>query len=144
MSNIPQEYLPPREYLPEKIYPLPEVRLPRKLNLGVFFLDRHVENGLGSKTALLFVDRRITFSELQNEVNRLAHALQRLGLEKNDRMMLRMPNRPEFIAACLACWKIGAIPVLVNHLLRADEIVFRANDSEAKSFWSAPIAWPKC
>jgi 2-aminobenzoate-CoA ligase len=132
MSIIPPEYLPAKEHLPEKIYPLPEVRLPRKLNLGVFFLDRHVENGLGSKTALLFGDRRITFSELQSEVNRLAHALQRLGLEKYDRMMLRMPNRPEFIAACLACWKIGAIPVLVNHLLRADEIVFRANDSEAK------------
>jgi 2-aminobenzoate-CoA ligase len=132
MSKIPPEYLPAKDYLPEKIYPLPEVRLPRKLNLGVYFLDRHVENGKGSKTAFLFRDRKITFFELQKEVNRLANALQRLGLEKNDRMMLRMPNRPEFIAACLACWKIGAIPVLVNHLLLADEIVFRANDSEAK------------
>lgn len=132
MSTIPPEYLPPQDYLPEKIFPLPEVRLPRKLNLGVYFLDRHVENGLGSKTALLHRDQTITFSELQKEVNRLANALQRLGLEKNDRMMLRMPNRPEFITACLACWKIGAIPVLVNHLLRADEIAFRANDSEAK------------
>ena len=132
MSIIPPEYLPPREYLPEKIYPLPEVRLPQKLNLGVFFLDRHIENGMGSKVALLYGERKITFAELRKEVNRLANALQNLGLEKYDRMMLRMPNQPEFISACLACWKIGAIPVLVNHLLRADEIVFRANDSEAK------------
>ena len=133
MSNIPEEYLPPREYFPDKIYPLPEVRLPRKINPGVFFLDRHVNNGRGSRTAILFKSQRITFSELQKEVNRLANALQRLGLEKNDRMMLRMPNRPEFVVACLACWKLGAIPVLVNHLLLSDEIVFRANDSEAKA-----------
>lgn len=132
MSIIPVEYLPAKEYLPEKIFPLPEVRLPRKINLGEFFLDRHVNNGLGAKAAFLYGDQKITFAELQKEVNRFANALRSLGLEKNDRMMLRMPNRPEFIAACLACWKIGAIPVLVNHLLRADEIVFRANDSEAK------------
>ncbi len=133
MAEIPQECLPPQEHLPEKIFPLPEVRLPRKINPGVFFLDRHVCNGRGSKTAIFYKDQQITFSALQKEVNRLANALQRLGLEKNDRMMLRMPNRPEFIVACLACWKLGAIPVLVNHLLRSDEIIFRANDSEAKA-----------
>src|SRR5208283_4838234 len=32
-----------------------------------------------------------------------------------------------------ACWRLGAIPVLTHHLLRAEEIVFRANDSEAKA-----------
>lgn len=131
MSKIPQECLPPGEYLPEKIFPLPEVRLPQKINLGELFLDRHVDSGKGPNVAIYFQDRRITFSELQKEVNKLANALQHIGLEKNDRMMLRMPNRPEFVVACLACWKIGAIPVLVNHLLHADEIVFRANDSEA-------------
>ena len=132
MSKIPPDCLPPGDCLPEKIFPLPEVRLPRILNAGRFFLDRHVENGRGSKVAILYRDQKISFLELQREVNRLANALQRSGLEKYDRMMLRMPNRPEFIVACLACWKIGAIPVLVNHLLLADEIAFRANDSEAK------------
>ncbi|MCX5824417.1 MAG: acyl-CoA synthetase [Deltaproteobacteria bacterium] len=133
MGKIPQACIPPRDYFPEKIFPLPEVRLPRKLNLGKFFLDRHVDNGRGSKVAILYRDQRITFTELQKEVNRLANALRHLGLEKNDRMMLRIPNRPEFVVACLACWKLGAIPVLVNHLLRAEEIIFRANDSEAKA-----------
>jgi len=79
MSVIPQECLPPSEYLPEKIYPLPEVRLPRKINLGKFFLDRHVDNGRGSEVAILYQDQRITFTELQKEVNRLANALQSLN-----------------------------------------------------------------
>jgi 2-aminobenzoate-CoA ligase len=133
MGKIPEACLPPKEYFAEKIFPLPEVRLPQKINLGTFFLDRHVDNGNGSKVAILYQDKKITFSEIQKEVNRLANAMVKLGLEKNDRVMLRMPNRPEFIVACLACWKIGAIPVLVNHLLRADAIVFRENDSEAKA-----------
>ncbi|RLI05330.1 hypothetical protein DRO26_02480 [Candidatus Bathyarchaeota archaeon] len=55
-------------------------------------------------------------------------------MKKNDRVMLRAPNIPEFLEANFACWKIGAIPVMVNHLLRADEIVYRENDSEAKVF----------
>lgn len=133
MGKIPEAYLPPKEYFAEKIFPLPEVRLPQKINLGTFFLDRHIDNGNGSKAAILYQNKKITFSEIQKEVNRLANAMVKLGLEKNDRVMLRMPNRPEFIVACLACWKIGAIPVLVNHLLRAESIVFRENDSEAKA-----------
>ncbi len=133
MGKIPAEYLPPKEHLPEKIYPLPEIRFPQKLNLAHLSLDRNILEGRGSKVAILYKDQKITYLELQKEVNRLANALRSLGLEENDRVMLRSPNRPEFIAGCFACWKIGAIPVLVNHMLKAEEIIFRANDSEAKA-----------
>jgi len=133
VADIPEEYLPPKDHVPDKIYPLPEVRLPHKLNLGYLFLDKHIEEGRGSEVAILYNNRKITFLDFQRDVNRLANALKGLGIEKNDRVMLRSPNRPEFIAGCLACWKIGAIPVLVNHLLKKEEIVFRANDSEAKA-----------
>jgi len=133
MIEIPAEYLPPKEHLPEKIYPLPEVRLPKKLNLAHIALDQNVLEGRGSKVAILYRDRKITYLEMQREVNRLANGLRSLGIEKNDRVMLRSPNRPEFIFGSFACWKIGAIPVLVNHMLKSEEIVFRANDSEAKA-----------
>ena len=133
MGKIPAEYLPPKEHLPEKIYPLPEVRLPQKLNLAHLGLDRNIIEGRGSNIAILYQDRKITYLELQREVNRLANGLRSLGLEKNDRVMLRSSNRPEFIVGCFACWKIGAIPVLVNHMLKSEEIVFRANDSEARA-----------
>lgn len=133
MKEIPAEYLPPKEHLPEKIYPLPEVRLPKKLNLAHIALDQNVIEGRGSDVAILYRDRKITYLEMQREVNRLANGLRSLGLGKNDRVMLRSPNRPEFVMGCFACWKIGAIPVLVNHMLKSEEIVFRASDSEAKA-----------
>ncbi len=47
MSIIPEPYLPPKEHLPEKIYPLPEVRLPWELNLTDYCIDRHVRLGKG-------------------------------------------------------------------------------------------------
>jgi 2-aminobenzoate-CoA ligase len=135
MGTIPTEYLPPREYSPEKIYPLPEVRLPEKINFAQVALDKNVLEGRGSKVAILYKNLKITYLELQRDTNRLANALRSLGIEKNDRVMLRSPNRPEFVVACFACWKIGAIPVLVNHMLRPEEIIFRANDSEAKAIF---------
>jgi 2-aminobenzoate-CoA ligase len=133
MGIISIDYLPPKDSLPDKIFPLPEVRFPQKLNLGERFLDRHITEGRGSKVALLYEERKITFSELQKEVNRFANALLSIGVEKNDRVLLRSPNRPEFIVATFASWKIGAIPVLVHHLLKAEEIAFRARDTEAKA-----------
>lgn len=92
-----------------------------------------MREGRGAKPAILYGDRSITFAELRSEVNRLANGLRALGIEKNDRVMLRAANRPEFLAGCYACWRIGAIPVLVNHMLKADEISFRANDSAARA-----------
>lgn len=142
MTMIPEAYLPSKELLPDKIYPLPEVRLPYKLNLADIFLDRHVADGRGENTAIIHGKRKITFSELQNEVNRLANALAARGIEKYDRVMIRMPNRPEFVISCFACWRLGAIPVLTHHLLQKEEIIFRANDSEAKAILVSADTFP--
>jgi 2-aminobenzoate-CoA ligase len=143
MSEIPEEYLPPKDYLPDKIYPLPELRLPQELNLGYLFLDRHIGEGRGSKIAIRYKDEEITFLDFQRQVNRLANALRSLGIEKNDRVMLRSPNRPEWVVACFACWKIAAIPVLVHHQLTIEEIIFRANDSEAKAIVVSSDTFPE-
>ncbi|RLI04494.1 AMP-dependent synthetase [Candidatus Bathyarchaeota archaeon] len=131
MVDIPQEYLPPKEYMPDNFYALPELHYPLKLNLGKILLDDNAEKR-GDKVAILFKDKRITYKQLKERVNKLANALKSLGVEDNDRVMIRMPNRPEWIESNFACWKIGAIPVLTNHLLRAETISYIANDSEAK------------
>jgi 2-aminobenzoate-CoA ligase len=130
MAELPKECLPPVEYLPETVRLLPELNYPEKLNLAEVFLDENVRK-LGDKVAIYFEDRRITYAELQSHANRFANALRELGVEKNDRVMLRSPNVPEYIVWNFACWRIGAIPVLINHLNRHEEVAFKANDSEA-------------
>src|SRR5208283_5073227 len=133
MSAIPEEYLPPVEHRPEKIYALPELRLPRKLNLVDYCIDRHVRAGRGDYALVYYKDQVISYGEMQAQINKLANVLRGLGIEKSDRVMLRSANTPEILASYFACWRLGAIPVLTHHLLRAEEIVFRANDSEAKA-----------
>lgn len=129
MGEIPKEFLPPEEHLPKKVYNLPWLQYPDKLNIVKSFYE-NIKNW--DKVALYYKDDKITFSELRKNVNKVANALRNLGVEKNDRVMLRAPNIPEFIYALYACWTIGAIPVMVMPLLRAAEIAHRGNDSEAK------------
>ncbi len=130
MGKIPEEFLPPREYLPRKVYVLPELNYPKKLNLAEVLLDENVDKR-GDKVAIYFKDQRTTYKELQSLVNRFANALREFGVEKDDRVMLRSPNIPEYLVWNFACWRIGAVPVLVNHMNRYEEVEFKANDSEA-------------
>ncbi|RLE37331.1 AMP-dependent synthetase, partial [Candidatus Woesearchaeota archaeon] len=130
MARIPVEYLPPAEYLPEIVRLLPELNYPETFNLAEVLLDANVRKN-PDKIAIYFEDKRITYRNLQAMVNQFANALRELGIEKNDRVMLRSPNVPEYIIWNFACWRIGAIPVLVNHLNRYEEVAFKANDTEA-------------
>jgi 2-aminobenzoate-CoA ligase len=150
MGKIPEEYLPPKNYLPRKIYLMPELHYPEKLNLTKVLLDENVEKR-GDKIAIYFKDQKITYKELQSLVNRFANALRELGVEKDDRVMLRSPNIPEYLIWNFACWRIGAIPVLINHMNRYEEVEFKANDSEAvaicvHSAWYEDVGkiWRKC
>jgi 2-aminobenzoate-CoA ligase len=130
MGEVPIAFLPPPEYTPETICLLPELNYPDKLNLAELLLDQNVDR-FGDKIAIYFEDQRVSYKELQQRVNRCANALRELGVSKCDRVMLRSPNHPEYLVWNFACWRIGAIPVLINHLNRYEEVAFKANDSEA-------------
>jgi bile acid-coenzyme A ligase len=73
---------------------------------------------------------QLTRGELEAWANRLARAYAGLGLVYGDFATIALPNGPEFFAACLAVWKLGAIPNPVSHRLPALEreaIIERAN-----------------
>jgi long-chain acyl-CoA synthetase len=59
--------------------------------------------------ALIFKGRRISVSELDRASDALAHGLERLGIQRGDRVGLVLPNAPQFVVAMLATWKLGAI-----------------------------------
>ncbi|MEW5723177.1 MAG: AMP-binding protein [Thermodesulfobacteriota bacterium] len=130
MAGIPPECQPPVEYLPDTIWTLPELQYPDRMNLAEIFLDRNVAQR-PDKVAVYFNEDRITYRELRARVNRFANALRELGVGKYDRVLLRSPNIPEYLIWNFACWRIGAIPVLVNHLNRHEEVAFKSNDTEA-------------
>lgn len=108
-----------------------------KINASYNCLDRHVQNGQGNKTALLFEgepgDTKIyTYKQLLEETCRLANGLKQLGVRKGDRVAIYMPMIPELPIALLACARIGAIHSVVFGGFSQESLQDRIQDAEAQ------------
>ena len=83
--------------------------------------------------AVVCGDKRITYEELNNSVNKLANGLTNLGLEKRDKIALLLPNCEEFIISYFALNKIGATVVPLNWGYKKDEIGYIFKDAGIKA-----------
>lgn len=90
----------------------------------------------GEKTALLdpASGRCWTYSELDAESNRLAHALRRDGVCRNAVLLFALPNSPEFVFCYLAAHKLGAIACPVNYRQSVDDLASVLEDSRPAAF----------
>jgi len=84
------------------------------------------------RTAIAFEGKRYSYSQLKERVNRLADSLNRLGLEKGDRVAILEVNCNEFVEACFATVKAGGIFVPFNFRVRQDELIYLVNKAEPK------------
>ena len=139
MAQIPENYFPPKEYWPKYVMP-EEFVMPDNTNLAYCMLDRHIDAGRGKRPAVIFGDRIMSYAELQEASCRIASSLADLGVEKQDRVAIRMVNCPEALAVIFAMMRLGAIPVPMSPLWSKDEIGFTLNNAEAKYIVvSAPL-----
>ena len=74
------------------------------------------------REALVCGDRRLTFADLDDRANRFAAHLAAAGIGKDDTFGIFSPNCTEWIEAQLAGWKLGALPVNVNHRYSSAEL----------------------
>lgn len=84
------------------------------------------------KTAIVHGDRRYTYSEFEERVNRLASNLRSVGLQKHDRVAFLCPNTPALLEAHYAVPAAGGILVAINSRLNSQEIDFILRHSGAK------------
>jgi len=108
-----------------------------KLNASYNCLDRHINNGLGSKTAILWEgendeSKTLTYKDVYDEVNKFANVLKKLNVGKGDRVAIYMPMIPEAAYAMLACARIGAIHTVVFGGFSVDSLKDRIDDAQAK------------
>ena len=109
-----------------------------KLNASYNCIDRHIENGLGEKTALIWqsndptISTNVSYNELLKKVSLFANGLKRAGINKGDRVCIYMQMIPEAIIAMLACARIGAVHSVVFGAFSSDALKNRINDSECK------------
>src|SRR5687767_7638665 len=88
---------------------------------------------LGSKTALLWEDGRLTWSELDAIASGFARHLSTQGVVAGDRVALLVPNGGEFVVAFLAILKLGATPAPLNPLVKDEELAAFEADLRPKS-----------
>jgi acyl-CoA synthetase (AMP-forming)/AMP-acid ligase II len=84
-------------------------------------------------TALICSDKRLTFRQLDDRVNRLANALLDLGLRSGDRVAILMKNCVEYIDTDFALSKTGLVRVALNYRLGAEDHEYVMKDSGAKA-----------
>ena len=105
-----------------------------RLNMCFNLLDRHVRDGRGDQTALIYDSpvtgqaRRYTYRELMDETARVAGAFARLGVERGDRVVIYMPMVPEALMAMMACARLGAVHSVVFGGFAANELASRIED----------------
>ncbi len=134
---------PPSRALNADNAPLYEWFTDAQVNACYNAVDRHVENGRGDQTAIIY-DSPITgkkgktsFAELQSQTASLAGALRDQGITKGDRVIIYMPMVSEALVAMLACARIGAVHSVVFGGFAANELAVRIDDATPKAIIAA-------
>jgi propionyl-CoA synthetase len=114
-----------------------------ELNTCYNALDRHVEDGRGDQTAIIYDSpvtgtiRKISYRDLLDQVSRFAGALKGLGVEKGDTVIIYMPMISQAVVAMLACARLGAVHSVVFGGFAPHELALRINDAKPKVIISA-------
>ncbi|MDG2017951.1 MAG: acetate--CoA ligase [Porticoccaceae bacterium] len=108
-----------------------------KLNVAINCIDRHLDNR-ADQIAIIWegdepeYDKKITYSELHEQVSRLGNVLRQRGVKKGDRVCIYMPMIPEAAYAMLACARIGAIHSVVFGGFSPEALKDRILDSDCQ------------
>ncbi|MDT7682145.1 MAG: propionyl-CoA synthetase [Pseudonocardiales bacterium] len=136
-------YRPPTQVLDSSNPPFYRWFPDGELNTCHNALDRHVDDGRGEQTALIYdspvtgTQRSYSYTELRDEVATFAGVLAGLGVGKGDRVVIYLPMVPEAAIAMLACARIGAVHSVVFGGFAAKELAVRIDDATPKVIVSA-------
>ncbi len=104
---------------------LDEAGVPRSLTYPSTTLARLLDettDRFGDAVALQYSGRRWTYRALRQDVNRLAGGLAQRGVRRGDRVLIALPNCPEFVTSFFAVQKLGGVVVNVGPLLGVDDL----------------------
>lgn len=86
---------------------------------------------LPRQTATRFFGARLTYQQLDRKVNQFAHVVHGLGLRLGERVMIVLPNMPEFLIAYYGTLRAGGVVVLPNPDADAEQIAREAAEAQA-------------
>lgn len=97
-----------------------------------YFLYHNVEEGRENKTCLYFEDQTYTFGETVRMSNRVGNALRDLGVKQEDRVLIILPDCPQFVWAWFGAARIGAVITMVNPLMTAEDYKYYLDYTRAR------------
>src|SRR5712672_4485389 len=97
------------------------IDFPEKFNMADYFLYHNLEEGRENKVCLYFEDQTFTYGDAAQMSNRVGNALREVGVGMEDRVLIVLPDSPEFVWAWFGAARIGAVITMVNPLLPADD-----------------------
>lgn len=138
---LPKDALIASEHLPNRNSRF-RLGYPQVLNVTEPLLDRHIRAGRSAYPALRYNGHTSTYGTLADRVNRLASALSARGLHLGDRILIHLPNCPEFVESWLAGLRIGAVVVASLPAYKRRELLWIVNDIEPVCLITNDELWP--
>lgn len=118
-----------------------------RVNMAHEAIDRHVLEGRGAATALIYSDslreEMYTFSDLRDRSNRFGNVLRGYGIGKGDRVFIFMPRRPELYFSLLGILKVGAVAGPLFEAFMETAVKDRLEDSGAVALITTPELLPR-
>lgn len=114
-------------------------------NAATYFVDRHVNEGRGTKTAFREVDghrRTLTYAQLARGTGVVAAALQRAGIRREERAAMLVLDQLEFPLLFWGCLKAGVVPIPINTLLATPVVDLILQDSRAACLFVSEALFP--
>jgi len=85
----------------------------------------------------------VNYGSLLDAVNRIGNALQAIGCQRGDRILIALPDSLEFVATFFGAAKIGVVPVPVSPFMKAGDYSHFLSDSDAKIAVIDPLVAPE-
>jgi acetyl-CoA synthetase len=129
----------------EELYRAWRWDVPRKFNIAEACCGRHARHR--NRFCLYWEDEggaisSWTYWDLQQQANRLANALNALGVQRGDRVGIILPQRPETVIAHLACYMLGAVAMPLSILFGPEALEYRLQNSETSVVFVDPASLP--
>ncbi len=110
--------------------------VPETFNLADYFLFDRLGEGLGDTVALRFGDRSQTYAEVARDTEALAAHLMGVGVQREQRVLIVLPDTPAFAWAIFATLRVGAVVAMGNP--RADNLDYLLRYTRAAALITVP------
>jgi benzoate-CoA ligase family protein len=129
--------------------PLLYEHVPQRFNIVPLLVDRHLSDGRDRRPAIVTPSQTLSYRDLSSGVARAARLLDRIGVQREQRVALLLPDGPEFAFLFFGAMRCGMVPVPLSTLGTVDEYDYALRDSravalvtDARLYERVGLVWP--